>query len=106
LDVLKPNDPQAGLLESVVGAHLMSTTIKTDCTVYYWREGKHEVDFVLSDGEKLLAIEVKNGWKQNRAGLAAFKAKYPNAKTLLVGDSGIPLADFLKQSGQQWLAFV
>ncbi|MEW5960229.1 MAG: AAA family ATPase, partial [Chloroflexota bacterium] len=50
------------LVESTVGAHLINTATN-DCEVGYWRESPVEVDFVLTNGRKTLAIEVKSGAK-------------------------------------------
>ena len=91
-------------VESVVGMHLINAARTIKATVYYWREGSQEVDFVWVDGQKILAIEVKSGLKKQAGGLKAFKTKYPTAKTMLVGGSGIPLDEFLKNPITLWLA--
>jgi hypothetical protein len=33
----------------------------------------------------------------------AFRAKYPKAKSLIVGEGGVPLEKFFSESAQQWL---
>jgi predicted AAA+ superfamily ATPase len=49
--------------------------------LYYWREGKWEVDFVLQTPKDLWAIEVKSGLKSaSSAGLEVFSKKYPKAR--------------------------
>lgn len=91
------------LVESTVGAHLFNTATD-DCQVRYWRESPLEVDFVLGNGRKLAAVEVKSG--QNFAmpkGLAAFSDKFGGARQLIVGEGGIPLAEFLAQPATYWL---
>lgn len=42
------------LVESTVGAHLFNTAVD-DCQVQYWRESPDEVDFVLTNGRRLVA---------------------------------------------------
>jgi hypothetical protein len=65
--------------------------------VSYWREGNLEVDFVLQQGEQLVALEVKSNRKRDALpGLAAFTKAYPGARTLLAGGQGIPLQEFLE----------
>ncbi len=65
------------VLENLVGAHLLRLP---DTQVYYWREGSHEVDFVLQTSEGLKAIEVKSGLKAEEArGLYKFSKYYPKA---------------------------
>ena len=90
------------VVESAVGAHLFQTRRASD-GLYYWRAGNAEVDFVLERGHHLLAIEVESGARGAHAGFAAFRAKYPHARRLLVGDSGVPVAEFLSEPAERWL---
>jgi hypothetical protein len=91
------------LVESAVGAHLCNTA-SDNCHVQYWRESPDEVDFVLSDGRRLLAIEVKSGTRYAAPkGLAVFAGKYREARQLIVGEGGTPLAEFLAQPAEYWL---
>ena len=48
------------LVESAVGAHLHNSG-GSAVRLSYWRDGAHEVDFVLSRGPNLVGIEVKSG---------------------------------------------
>ena len=66
--------------------------------VTYWREGNKEVDFVVTQGRAVWALEVKSGRPGHLSGLAAFRARYPRAQALLVGSDGIPLEDFFARS--------
>ncbi|MDZ7292522.1 MAG: ATP-binding protein [candidate division KSB1 bacterium] len=92
------------LVEAAVGAHLINTTMGTGIEVYYWRERDQEVDYVLHQANKLLAIEVKSGlFKGKHSGLSAFKQKFPKARTMLAGQEGIPLEEFLSHSAVFWL---
>ena len=91
------------LVESSVGAHLLNTC-DNDTQVHYWRDGSDEVDFVLTRGRKLAAIEVKSSAKTGRVrGLEIFAQRNPSAKTILVGAGGIPLAEFLSVPAEHWL---
>lgn len=91
------------VVESAVGAHLFQTR-PPSAGLYYWRAGNAEVDFVLERGPHLLAIEVRSGaFRGARAGLAAFRAKYPHARTLPVGEGGVPVAEFLSEPAERWL---
>jgi hypothetical protein len=92
------------LVETAVGAHLLNSTLGTGIEVYYWRERDQEVDFVLQQANKLLAIEVKSGmFKGKHSGLSAFAREFPQARTMLVGQDGIPLEEFLSYPAAQWL---
>jgi predicted AAA+ superfamily ATPase len=72
-------------------------------TLTYWREGGHEVDFVVVRGRDVWAIEVKSGRSGKTAGLSRFRQRYPEARALLVGGSGIPLEEFFSRDPQVWL---
>lgn len=76
------NDPEwrGRVFEAAIGAHLK----RLPAELYYWRDGTHEVDFVLTAGRDLYAIEVKSGRKKNYTGLQAFKKKFPDAKTIVI----------------------
>jgi len=83
-------------VESAVGAHLLDGQMKGFYSLYYWRTGNKEVDFVLVSGEKILALEVKSGSTRGRSGLDAFRKMYPTAKVMLTGEGGVPWQEFLK----------
>ncbi|MCK5095283.1 MAG: DUF4143 domain-containing protein, partial [Spirochaetes bacterium] len=83
-------------VESAVGAHLLNTAQNTGMNIYYWRERNFEVDFVITMGNRILALEVKSGkTKTNVPGIGEFKKHYPSSKPLLVGSGGISLENFL-----------
>ncbi|MNG10213.1 hypothetical protein D3C84_936700 [compost metagenome] len=70
----------------------------------YWRESPNEVDFVLNDGNRLLAIEVKSGKTFAKPkGLERFSGQYRYARTLIVGEGEVPLAEFLSHPAKHWL---
>ncbi len=84
-------------VESCVGAHLANAVKGTGVELFYWASGGREVDFVLSGGGKLAAIEVKSGIKKQGAdGMQAFTNEFGKAKKYLAGTGGIPIEDFLK----------
>ena len=56
------------------------------------------MDFVVTQGREVWAVEVKSGRPGRLSGLAAFRARYPQARALLVGSDGIPLQDFFARS--------
>lgn len=90
------------LVESAVGAHLCNTAMD-GCQVQYWRESPHEVDFVLSHGHKLTALEVKSGSGfAAPKGLETFSRKFA-AVPIIVGEGGIPLPEFMSSPMETWL---
>lgn len=91
------------MVESAVGAHLHNTSVP-DCHLHYWRDGTHEVDFVLERGARLTAIEVKSGAVHGELrGMKAFQNSFGDCRQLLIGDGGIPLAEFLSYPAEHWL---
>lgn len=90
------------MVESAVGAHLHNTA-SPDCRIYYWRDGTNEVDFVLERGARLVAIEVKSGGVPARiVGMDAFVRGFGECRQVLIGDGGIPLAEFLSYPAEHW----
>jgi predicted AAA+ superfamily ATPase len=91
------------LVESAVGAHLLNTA-PPGMTVSYWRERNREVDFVLHQGTKVQAIEVKSGRNKGAlAGLTAFAGAFDTGTGLVVGTGGVPLELFLSTPAADWL---
>lgn len=93
------------LVESAVGAHLANAAAGGGIALYYWRERNQEVDFVVTTGRRLIAIEAKSGRAPTRhAGSAAFAAAFKPRRSLLVGGDGIALEDFLARPVSHWTA--
>ena len=91
------------LVESAVGAHLLNNA-PAGMEVTYWRERNHEVDFVLRQGGKTVAIEVKSGRNKGAlAGLKAFSDSFGAGPGLVVGTGGVALAEFLVTPPEHWL---
>ena len=91
------------IVESAVGAHLHQTR-GPGIHLGYWRDDRREVDFVLRAEGRILGIEVKSGRPRGgHIGLEAFRARFRGARTLLVGEGGVEIADFLSESTAHWL---
>jgi predicted AAA+ superfamily ATPase len=91
------------LVENAVGAHLCNNLHSVEYTISYWREGNHEVDFVVASGRDVWAVEVKSGRSGKVSGLTRFRTRYPEALALLVGGQGIPLETFFSKDATAWL---
>jgi len=94
------------LAENAVGAHLLNTLHPSEYRVSYFRErvrGRDlEVDFVITRGDTVVALEVTTAESHSRAGIEAFKQQVPSAHAITVGPGGIPLADFLSTHPEQF----
>ena len=85
------------LVESAVGAGLANAVKGTNIRLYYWAAGNAEVDYVLTRGERIIAIEVKSGRKKGSLpGIEKFSKEFHVTRKLLVGEQGIPLEEFFK----------
>ena len=91
------------MVENAVGAHLCNNLNSVEYTITYWRKGNDEVDFVVARGRDIWGIEVKSGRSGKAAGLTRFRNRYPDARALLVGGQGIPLAEFFSRDAREWL---
>ena len=89
------------LVESAVGAHLLNYSVSGRYTLYYWREGSYEIDFVLKKGSKIVGLEVKSGAKAVNKGMMIFNKMFHPTKILLVGTGGIPYNEFLKMNPEE-----
>ena len=90
------------IVESAVGAHLFNT-MPSDTDLQYWRESSHEVDFVLKRGPRLVAIEVKSGPRRGgTTGMDVFADRFQPQRSLVVGERGVPLAEFLTEPAARW----
>lgn len=84
------------LVESSIGAHLINYAVSERYKLYYWREGNHEVDFVLEYKGKVVALEVKSGKRNTNTGIGVFSKRFNPEKVMLIGTGGIPFETFLK----------
>lgn len=85
-------------VESAVGTHIIEAVHQHPMEAYYWRDRNDEVDFVLTYGNKTIALEVKSGRMKNPQGMEAFKKKYNPDKMYLIGRDGISWQEFLQIS--------
>ena len=83
-------------VESAVGCHLLDKADELEFQVYYWRENNEEVDFVITRGESIIAIEVKSGRRQRNSGMSVFGNLYHPKYSFVVGGENIPLEEFFK----------
>ena len=92
-------------VESAAGAHLVNTAKAAGINVSYWRDRNREVDFILHDGAKTTAIEIKSGGFRKHAlsGMTEFEARFKPSRKIIVGRDGMPLKDFLRISASDLL---
>lgn len=83
------------IVESCIGAYLVSQAFVHRFEVFYWRERDDEVDFILRKKGSVIAIEVKSNAEKKTAGLEKFKQLFQPKKAFIVGDGGISIEDFL-----------
>ncbi len=76
------------LIENAVGASFLNT----EKELYYWNERDKEVDFVLKDKSKIIAIEVKSSDRKRANALSIFKSRHPHCETVRIGGVGADLS--------------
>jgi predicted AAA+ superfamily ATPase len=91
------------LVENALGAHLLNLLPAPRFTVGYWRDRNDEVDYVVVSGRKRVAIEVKSGRAGRLEGLAAFRRRFPSARSVVIGRAGLPLEEAFLRDPQEWL---
>lgn len=76
----------------------------TGIELTYWRERGAEVDFVLSRGRDVAALEVKTTRRPDTLpGMDAFARAFAPKRTVLVGADGVPLEEFFSRPAEYWL---
>lgn len=91
------------LVEASVGAALANDIRGRSLGLSYWSSRNREVDYVLSRGDTVIAIEVKSSRKKTSLpGVEAFSKEFAVKKKLLVGSYGIPLEDFFCVPVDEW----
>ena len=82
-------------VESAVGAYLINHADRLEYKVYFWRHDNDEVDFILQQSRKLVAIEVKSGRRKNNEGMSEFRKQFHPDVELVVGGEAITIEQFL-----------
>lgn len=96
LEAQKNKEFWGHLVESSVGATILNKIKGKGIELFYWLGNNREVDFVICKGKSIIAIEVKSGRKKtNLSGMELFSKEFKVKKTLLVGEGGIPIKEFL-----------
>ncbi|MDE5574398.1 MAG: ATP-binding protein [Bacteroidales bacterium] len=85
-------------VESAVGTHLLNHSYGEDYRLYYWNENSKEVDFVIENGKKTVAIEVKSGKDSFNRGMALFDQQFHPSALYTIGTDGIPLEEFFRMN--------
>ena len=94
-EVLVDRKSWGRIVESCIGAYLVSQAFVHRFEVFYWRERDDEVDFILRKKGSVIAIEVKSNAEKKTAGLEKFKQLFQPKNAFIVGDGGISIKDFL-----------
>jgi uncharacterized protein len=73
------------LFENAVGARLYWLAQEQGWELFYWRDRDNEIDYVLSIGDRLIAVEVKSGRPgKAKAALDIFANRYKNAEKVVI----------------------
>lgn len=80
------------LLENLVVTHFRALAEQTGTRLYYWRDGRDEVDLVYDDPNHPIALEIGRSSAHSRRGLAAFRAVHPHFECWLTAPDAPHLA--------------
>jgi predicted AAA+ superfamily ATPase len=83
------------LVESAVGAYLLNRAKSEGFELHWWRSASYEADFVLFDGSRISAFEVKSSEPKMSDGLEMFARRYPETKRYVIGGENFSLKDML-----------
>lgn len=81
---------------SAVGSHLLNYASQQNLNLYYWREGKTEVDYIFEQNNQLISIGIKTDHRVSKTSINPFIQKIGPRFAIIVETEGIPLEDFLK----------
>lgn len=84
------------LVESAVGAYLINRASIEGFSVFWWRDGNDEVDYVIADKDAVTAIEVKSGRVKPTNGMTRFLVENPHAHPIIIGSTGCAIEEFLR----------
>lgn len=84
------------LVESAVGAYLINRASIEGFSVFWWRDGNDEVDYVIADKDAVTAIGVKSGRVKPTNGMTRFLVENPHAHPIIIGSTGCGIEEFLR----------
>ncbi|MFI5144749.1 MAG: ATP-binding protein [Ignavibacteria bacterium] len=94
--ILTQPDKWGRSVESAIGVYLLNSSKEFKYKLFYWRDNKYEIDFVLERNGKILGIEVKTGYVKKIKGAEEFKKRYNVDKLYLISETAFNWRDFLK----------
>jgi len=88
-------DNWGAFIESAIGAHFINFSKTHGYEVLYWRQNNDEVDFVLKNDQKVLAIEIKSGRVGKLTGMNSFLKQFSPDKVILIAPETISWQELL-----------
>ena len=95
------------IVETAAGAHLLNTADERT-NVYYWRnKDGEEVDFVLTRGPRIVAIEVKTGKPRSTRGMQMFNQRFRPYRSVVVTPderepNAVSLGEYFSRPASDW----
>ncbi len=96
IESVKQPDTWGRRIEQAVGAYLLNQSRINDFDLFYWRDVNEEVDFILKQKKKIVALEVKTTRAKFHKGLQKFSERYNTYKNILISSDSLPWYEFLK----------
>ena len=89
------------LIESVVGAYSVNAATSSPCELFHQRERNREVGFVFRASHTIIVIE-SGRVRDISLGTPTSAEAFRPACTLLIGEDGILIDDFLSKPAEHW----
>lgn len=104
-DVRQDGDAWGRWVETAIGSTLFNGIMGKGMNLFYWQGNNRDVDFILSRGRDVVAIEVKSGRRKEHLlpGMEAFSKEFHVKRKLLVGGGGIALEKFFLTPAEEWM---
>lgn len=95
------------IVETAAGAHLLNT-VDERTKIHYWRSRDgHEVDFVMTRGPRMAAIEVKTDKMRSTRGMQVFNRRFrPDRMVTVTPDdrdpNAVSLGEYFSRPASDW----
>jgi uncharacterized protein len=83
------------IIESSIGSYLINRSLCDDFEVFYWRERNDEVDFIIEYRNRVVAVEVKSSYNNDKKGMDAFIKNFNPHRVYSIDNKSLSWQEFL-----------
>ncbi len=100
-DAVKSPELWGRHVESAVGAYLLNEARVHNWNIFYWRDGNYEVDYIIKNKSRIIALEVKSGRIKFHAGMEEFSRRFKPYRSLLISSDSLSWKEFLELNPEE-----